>query len=115
LFAFAKVGNREKDGLTARNDNGAILLAQVLGQIDRSFDIVAVVSPSTINQDLMERLEILCGVFGKQLMIFDQNALVNILAHFEEQASFDRIDVSELYRRSSNDELPKDNSKLPVA
>lgn len=49
MFGFAKLAE-SNGGLTARNKNGAILLAQVIGQIDKAaFNTVLIISPSTIN------------------------------------------------------------------
>jgi hypothetical protein len=81
-FGFAKLA-MGKGGLTARNKNGAILLAQVVGQVDRKgFDIVTVISPSTINEDLRERLQVQCGVFNKRLLLLDEDALGRLLTAY---------------------------------
>jgi hypothetical protein len=100
IFGFAKLANG-KGGLTVRNNNGAILLAQVLGQIDKAvFDTVCVISPSPINDDLRERLAVLCGVFNKRLLVLDFESLGKLLLDFEERAEFDGIDVQEMYAAS---------------
>jgi len=102
VFGFAKLGaNRGQGSLTARNHSGAVLLSQVLGQIDKvTFDTVLILSPSTINEDLQERLKLVCSVFNKRLLILDRRILMKMLAHFQEQAGFDNLDVAALYKRS---------------
>lgn len=96
IFGFAKLATG-KDGLTARNKNGAILLAQVLGQVDKPvFDVVMVVSPSTINEDLRNRLLVLCGVFNKKLLLVDELVLASLLLDFE----FDNSDYLSVYQNS---------------
>jgi hypothetical protein len=101
-FGFAKLGAGSGHGsLTARNHGGAVLLSQVLGQIDKAtFDTVVILSPSTINEDLQERLKLICTVFNKHLLILDRPILMKMLAHFQEQAVFDKLDVAALFKRS---------------
>jgi hypothetical protein len=100
LFAFAKQG-RGKIGLTARNEPGAKLLAQVLGQVDKTtFDIVAIVSSSTLNEDLVERLSMVSGLLNKHLMLLDYDTLAHMLVHFEEQSIFEKRDPNDMYKRS---------------
>jgi len=89
LFGFAKVG-RSGGGLTLRNDNGAKLLAQVISQLDRpTFNTAAIISPSTINQDLRETLRAECGLRGKRMLVIDSEILSRLLKDYEEQAQFD--------------------------
>jgi len=102
VWGFAKL-SQGNGSLTARNKNGAILLSQVLGQIDKTtFDTVMIISPSVINEDLLERLQLICGIFGKKLLILDKFSLCKFLAYFEEQANFDNLDVGEIYKNSRN-------------
>lgn len=55
-WVFSKLA-RGKSWLTLRNENGAILLAQIIAQLDKStFDTIGVLSPSVINEDLRGRL-----------------------------------------------------------
>lgn len=102
MWGFAKLSTRKAEaGLTSLNKSGAVLLAQILGQIDRApFQTVLVISPSTVNQNFAERAETLCGVFGKELCMLDGDDLARLLVDFEEQAKFDKIDVEAIYKRS---------------
>lgn len=96
VYGFAKLATG-KDGLTARNKNGAILLAQVFGQIEKTdFDTVMVISPSTINEDLRSRLFVLCKVFRKRLLILDEIVLTSLIIDFE----FDNDDYLAIYKNS---------------
>lgn len=111
IFGFTKLASG-RSGLTARNSNGAILLAHVLGQLDKSgFDTALVVSPSTINQDLHDRLRLVCGVFGKRLLVLDQDSLSRLLLHFEEQASFDRLNARAMYRSSQKRDVQRPRTR----
>jgi hypothetical protein len=100
VWFFAKMA-KGSSGLTVKNNNGAILLAQVVGQIDKQFDVVGVISPSTINEDLRERLATICSAFGKRLLFLDLDPLERLLQYFEEQAGFESLDVATVYRASA--------------
>jgi hypothetical protein len=100
VLGFAKLAHG-KGSLTARNNNGAILLSQILGQIDKTtFDTVMVISPSVVNEDLYERIKLICGIFGKKLLILDKSRLCKFLAYFEEQAKFDNLEPEKIYKDS---------------
>jgi hypothetical protein len=100
-FVFSKL-RKSKEGLTVRNASGAILLAQIIGQLDKStFDSVGVLSPSTINEDLRERLTFLGGLTDKSVIFFDESILVKLLAEFEEQSHFDNVDPKLVYKVSA--------------
>jgi hypothetical protein len=62
MWGFAKLPSGRGDkGLTLRNKPGAVLLAQVFGQIDKAtFRTVLIICPSPVNQDFQERAEVLC-------------------------------------------------------
>jgi hypothetical protein len=101
MWGFAKLSIHKADGLTAVNKSGAVLLAQILGQIDKTpFQTVLVISPSIVNQNFAERAEALCAAFGKELCILNSDDLARLLVDFEEQAKFDQIDFEAIYRRS---------------
>lgn len=101
MWGFAKLSAHKGDGITAVNKPGAVLLAQILSQIDRvPFQTVLIISPSIINQNFAERAEVLCSAFGKELCILDGDTLASLLIDFEEQADFQHIDVAAIYRRS---------------
>jgi hypothetical protein len=102
MWGFAKLPGRKSDaGLTLRNKAGAILMSQILGQIDKaSFRTVLVISPSVVNQDFSERAHVLCSAFGKDLCFLDADDLARILLDFEEQAKFDGLDIGAIYKRS---------------
>jgi hypothetical protein len=102
MWGFAKLSIHKADsGLTALNKSGAVLLAQILGQIDKApFNTVLVISPSTINQNFAERAEVLCAAFGKELCMLNADDLARLLVDFEEQAKFDKVDVEAIYKRS---------------
>ncbi len=100
-YSFAKLSPSEKGTLTVRNDNGAVLLAQILGQIDKgNLDVVVVISPSTVQEDLRERIELICKVFSKRLLILDSVQLSKILLNFEDDYGFEE-DIAKLYKRSN--------------
>ena len=101
MWGFAKLSGHKTDGLTALNKSGAVLLAQILGQIDKKpFQTVLVISPSIVNQNFAERAETLCAAFGKELCMLDSDDLARLLIDFEEQAKFEHIDVEAIYKRS---------------
>jgi hypothetical protein len=102
MWAFAKLPSGKKGvGLTLRNKPGAILMAQVFGQIDRTtFRTVLIISPDIINQDFQERAEVLCAAFGKEICFLNADDLGRMLMDFEEQAAFDGLDVPTVYKRS---------------
>ena len=102
IWGFAKLPSGKRDGgLTLRNKPGAVLLAQVFGQIDKTtFNTVLIICPSPVNQDFQERAEILCSAFEKELCFLDTDDLGRLLLDFEEQASFDGLDLNEIYKFS---------------
>jgi hypothetical protein len=102
MWGFAKLPSGPSDrGLTARNSPGAILLAQITGQLDKStFKAVLVVTPSTVNQDFKDRLEILCKAFEKEVCFLGIDELGRMLLEFEERAKFDGLDLEKLYAES---------------
>ena len=102
MWGFAKLPSSKGDGgLTLRNKPGAVLLAQIFGQIDKTtFKTVLIICPSPVNQDFQERAEVLCSAFGKELCFLDADDLGRLLLEFEEQAGFDGIDLNELYKYS---------------
>jgi hypothetical protein len=102
MWGFAKLpsGPSEK-GLTARNGPGAILLAQITGQLDKSaFKTVLVVTPAAVNQDFKDRLETLCKAFDKEVCFLGIDELGRMLLEFEERAKFDDLDIEKLYANS---------------
>jgi len=109
MWGFAKLPSSKGDGgLTLRNKPGAVLLAQVFGQIDRTtFKTVLIICPSSVNQDFQERAEVLCSAFGKELCFLDADDLGRLLLDFEEQAGFEGIDLKELYDYSSTKKRKK--------
>jgi hypothetical protein len=103
LWGFAKLPSGPNDkGLTARNGPGAVLLAQITGQLDKStFKTVLVVTPATVNQDFKDRLEVLCKAFDKEVCFLGIDELGRMLLEFEEQAKFEEINVEKMYADSS--------------
>jgi hypothetical protein len=100
VWFFSKLGSGEK-GLTLRNTSGAILLAQIINQIDKStFDVVGILTPSTVNQDLKERIIFLSGLMKKKVLIVRKSILEKLLMYFEEQNQFENKDVKKLYSAS---------------
>jgi len=102
MWGFAKLPSSNTDhGITLRNKPGAVLLAQIFGQIDKtSYRTILVISPSAINQDFQERAELLCSAFGKELCIVDADDLGRLLVDFEEQAAYDGLNLSDIYKNS---------------
>lgn len=102
MFSFAKLAPTENGGLTARNDNGAILLSQVIGQIDKpAFSVAVVISPSAVNEDLRERLSLVCGIFGKKLLVLDYPVLAQMWQEFQTNvAPLDGLDVASMLKNS---------------
>jgi hypothetical protein len=102
VWFFSKLGSGEK-GLTLRNASGAILLAQIVNQIDKStFDVVGILTPSTINQDLKERIIFLAGLMKKKVLIVRKPILEKLLMYFEEQNEFESKDLKKLYSASKS-------------
>ena len=82
IFIFAKLA-KGNGSLTARNDAGAILLGQILNQVDKSeFNTVAILTSSTINEDLLSRFRLLCSTFSKKLLIINTQELEKLLGHW---------------------------------
>jgi hypothetical protein len=99
-FVFSKLAKGRK-GLTLRNVNGAILLAQIIAQLDKeTYNTVCVLTSSTINEDLRERLKFLGGLTNKMIVFFDGPILAKMLAEFEEQCTFDGVDAEKVYKIS---------------
>ena len=113
IWGFAKLpsGKSEK-GLTLRNGPGAVLMAQVCGQLDRTtFDTVLILTPATVNQDFQERLEVFCNVFQKQLCFLDLDDLGRMLLAFEAEAEFEGIEVKKIYDASRKRKRQKTTSR----
>jgi hypothetical protein len=82
IFIFAKLA-KGNGSLTARNDAGAILLGQILNQVDKSeFNTVTILTSSTINEDLLSRFRLLCSTFSKKLLIINTQELEKLLGHW---------------------------------
>lgn len=106
VFGFAKEINGP-GGLTARNHQGAVLLSQILGQIDKTdFNTVAVISSATLNEDLINRIKVICSSFNKKLILFDLNALLYMINDWENSREFEGIKPEDIYR-ASNPSLKK--------
>lgn len=100
-FGFVKLGPNRKSGLTARNNNGAILLSQLIGQLDNpNFNIAIIISPSTINEDLRDRIQTVCNIFNKKVLFMDQRVLLSLLREYQQQAKFESRDLDILYNNS---------------
>lgn len=98
VWVFAK---KSSSGLTLRNEPGATLLAQITAQLDKgTFDTIGVLSPSTVNEDLRERLGFIAGLVGKRIIFIARPLLEKMLAHFEEQTRFDKKDPRRVYSAS---------------
>jgi hypothetical protein len=113
VFVFSKL-NKGKTGLTLRNSNGAVLLGQIIQHVDKkTFNTIGVLSSSTTNEDLKERLTFLGGLTGKSIIFFDDPILVRMLAEFEEQAVFEKLDLEMIYKVSTTKGLTlNDGEKL---
>jgi hypothetical protein len=114
VFVFSKLSPGRK-GLTLRNNSGAILVSQILGQLDKTtFETIGVLSSSTINEDLRERLVFLAGLTNKSIVFFDGPILAKMLAEFEEQAVFDGVSPDLIYKVSKSPKrLLKEGMKAP--
>ena len=90
-------------GLTLRNSNGAILLAQIINQIDKStFDVVGILTPSVVNEDLRDRIIFLSGLLGKRVLILRKGLLEKLLMYFEDQTEFENKNLKRLYSASKS-------------
>jgi hypothetical protein len=116
MWGFAKLPSRKGDnGITLRNKPGAVLLAQIFGQIDKTtYQTVLFICPSPVNQDFQERAEVLCSAFGKELCFLDGDDLGRLLLDFEEQAPFDGLDVDEIYRNSRTKKKRANKKTVPT-
>jgi hypothetical protein len=100
---FSKVA-RGDSGLTLRNDNGAILLAQIINQLEKStFDTIGILTPSTLNEDLRERINFLARLVGKRVLVVNRPTLEKLLTYFEEQTKVDRNNPSSVYAASRSE------------
>jgi hypothetical protein len=101
FFSKLAAGN---SGLTLRNDNGAILLAQIINQLDKStFDTIGILTPSIINEDLRERVSFLSGLVGKRVMVVNRSVLEKLLTYFEEQTRIDNKKPEKVYSASRSE------------
>jgi len=97
---FSKVA-RGDSGLTLRNDNGAILLAQITNQLEKStFDTIGILTPSTLNEDLRERISFLARLVGKRVLVVNRPILEKLLTYFEEQTKIDHNNPTSVYAAS---------------
>ncbi len=100
VWVFSKLA-KGKSGLTLRNHNGAILLAQIVAQLDKNtFDCIGILTPSTVNEDLRDRLGFLGGLVGKRILVVNRPVLEKMLAHFEEQTIFEKSNPKKVYSSS---------------
>lgn len=74
----------------------------MIGQLDKpSFQVAVVISPSTVNEDLRDRLSLVCGTFGKKLLILDYPALAQLWQEFQNHvAPFEELDVAQMLKNS---------------
>jgi hypothetical protein len=109
MFLFAKLAPNESGGLTARNNNGAILLSQVIGHIDNpGFSVVVIISPSTVNEDLRDRLKLVSGCFGKKLLVLDYSALAQLWKELRTNiAPTENLDIHRMIEDSRGSSLKK--------
>jgi hypothetical protein len=115
VWFFSKIA-QGTTGLTLRNSSGAILLAQVINQIDKStFDIVGILTPSVVNQDLKERIVFISGMMGKRVLVLRQEFLQKFLMYFEEQSDFERTDLLKLYSASKSKGIKGKRGQAPGA
>jgi hypothetical protein len=81
-----------------------VLFSQIAAQIDKTtFKIVGVLTPSTVNEDLRERLTFLAGLVGKRVVFIDSELLMKMLIYFEEQTEFDGQDPARVYQASKSE------------
>jgi hypothetical protein len=104
-LGFAKLAQKRSgsaSSLTLRNNNGAVLLSQVVSQVARSdFDIVAVLSPSPFSEDLIEALETVCGPYKKSLLHLRFDELAKLFIEWKQGLEVENILVEEVLRASS--------------
>ena len=109
VYGFSKQTNTKS--LTAKNNPGAVLLAQIIGQIDKQdFDVVLIITPNTLSDDLYNRLRLICNVFEKKLLVFHHETLKFLLNEYEIRIAFNSKEITEIYR-ASNSKLKKLNPK----
>ena len=102
VWFFSKLAGGGQ-GLTLRNSNGAILLAQIINQIDKdTFDVVGILTPSVVNQDLKERIIFLSALMKKRVLILRKAILEKMLMYFEEQNQIEGKDLKKLYSASKS-------------
>ena len=108
-FMFAKLKNLSKKDiqekgitqLTLKNPNGAILFSQVFDQIQKnSYEIVMILSPSSLSDNLLNALRTLCRLYDKKLLIIDYLILVKMLIKLKEDFIFDGIEIKDIYKNS---------------
>jgi hypothetical protein len=101
IYGFAKLA-KGKLGLTARNENGAILISQILAQIENTdFNTVVVITTSILNEDIVNRIKKLCEVFNKKLLILKRDFFRNILDEFESDMTMKSKDISKIYSNTN--------------
>lgn len=105
LYGFAKIGS--KKSLSLRNDGGSKLISQVLGQIELTdYNTVTIITPSILDDDILNRIKKLCEVFNKKLLILDIKFFRKLVYNFENDYKFDGGDFCSLCSNSS-DKLKK--------
>jgi len=106
-YGFAKNPSSMTGNLTARNKNGAILIAQILNQIDKTdFDTVVIITAAILNEDIINRIKKLCEVFNKNLVILDKKFFRKALNQFEVDCDYENREIEKIYK-NSNDKLKK--------
>ena len=100
IYGFSKQVKAKT--LTARNNQGAVLLAQIIGQVDKyDYDTVLIITPNTLSDDLYNRLRLICTVFQKRLLVLTHDLLKLILSEFEVRIGLENKNMTDIYRSSN--------------
>ena len=98
-YGFSKIRSASA-GLTLRNE-GATLLSQFVAHFDKiDFQIASIISHSTINEDLIERLRYLCSLKNKSLLIIDKQILARMYCDLDDKLRLEGQDINIMLKNS---------------
>ena len=97
VFCFSKEGK-----LSVRSPGGSVLLSQIVCQLDKpDFDMVCILTSSSVEQDLQNRLNLLCSTYRKKLLVIDIKTLIPLYNHWHEEKSFNQDSPNKILKFSS--------------
>lgn len=104
-LAFAKLAGAKTgtgSSLTLRNGNGSTLLSQIVSQVAKDdFDIVVIISPSPLTEDLRGGIETVCTPYQKAVLYLTFEELAKLFLEWKTGMEFEGRDCGEILRASA--------------